>query len=439
MAVRHHPHEHGGSRLHDELVGRLPGSDPIDSNHKAPYKARMPKRRGNEKKRPPKPPPGPALASAAEVFPVAAPRERDARTHDTIAIAFFFLLLLMTLAASIYLFSGYLNDLILALLVIASIGPMQRRFEALFRGRVWLAAIASCVVVAIVTLGPFVFLVVSLSTEAAHLYATARESVTLDRLQGYLFGEGIVAQNARRVAAFLGIEYTPEAVKGFLGGAVAGIASFLYKQANALLANVLKVLFHFGIILLMTYYLIVDGSRLKEYVVRLSPLPDDEDELIGAKFRSVGRAILVGNGATSVAQGVLGGIAMYVAGLPSPVLWGTVMAILAFLPLIGVSAVVIPAAIYLFVEDRYVAAILFFVFASAQAFVLDNIVKTKMIGSQMRMHDLLIFLSVLGGIGLFGFIGILYGPLLFAILMVLFDLYEARYRRELLRTRGATH
>jgi predicted PurR-regulated permease PerM len=145
----------------------------------------------------------------------------------------------------------------------------------------------------------------------------------------------------------------------------------------------------------------------------------------------VGRAIIFGNGVGSVAQGVLGAIAMALAGFESPVMWGTLMALAAFLPMVGISIVTLPSTIYLAAHGRYAAAIVFFVVTGAMALVFENVVKTRLIGSQVRMHDFVILLSILAGVGLFGLMGLLYGPMLVALFLVLLELYQARYRPEL--------
>jgi predicted PurR-regulated permease PerM len=212
------------------------------------------------------------------------------------------------------------------------------------------------------------------------------------------------------------------------------VASFIYEQVNTILSNVLRAVFHFAMIMVAVFYLLIDGARLKRFLFRLSPLPSREEELLATKFSDVGRAILVGNGVGSVLQGTFGGLMMWAFGLSSPVLWGTVMSIFAFLPLIGISVVTIPSALYLLIIGRTGAAIAFFVICSTVSLLIENVLKTKLIGSHMQMHDLLIFLSLIAGITTFGVIGILYGPLLVTLFLTLAELYEAHYRR-----RFATH
>ena len=354
--------------------------------------------------------------------------------HDPLAVRWFFTLLLALMGGVLYLFSSYFSDFLLALLLAGLSSGVNRRITGWFKGRRWIAAALTCVMTTVLVIGPIVFLAVSLSREASTWIETAQESVTMEKVETYLASDSFIPAKIRSVAQSFGVEPTLKAQKKTITSAISSLASLLYAQANALLANSLLFLFHLLITILTLFYLLIDGERLQRFMFRLSPLPDDEDLMLLQKFQTVGRAIVVGNGISSVVQGLLGGIAMAVVGLPSAVLWGTVMGIVAFLPMVGISVVSVPAAIYLAIQGEYTKAILFFAFCTGQGLMFDNVVKTKMIGSQMKMHDLVILLSVIGGIGTFGVLGILYGPLLVALLLVFVDLYEERYRSVLLES-----
>jgi predicted PurR-regulated permease PerM len=138
--------------------------------------------------------------------------------------------------------------------------------------------------------------------------------------------------------------------------------------------------------------------------------------------------VLIGNGVGSVVQGIVGGIAMMLVGLPSPVLWGTVMSIAAFLPVFGVSVVVIPAGIYLILQGQTAEGVAFIAICLSVALVLENVLKTKLMGFGVRVHDVPLFLGILGGLAGFGLLGLLYGPLIVALFLTLTDLYMSHYR-----------
>ena len=114
------------------------------------------------------------------------------------------------------------------------------------------------------------------------------------------------------------------------------------------------------------------------------------------------------------------------------------MAIAAFLPLVGIAAVVVPATIYLWVEGRPIAAVIFLVFCIGQSFFFEYGVKPRIMGSSMRMNNLLVFLSLLGGIMGFGMAGLLYGPLIMTLFLALVQLYETRYKLHIARRLSVT-
>jgi predicted PurR-regulated permease PerM len=199
------------------------------------------------------------------------------------------------------------------------------------------------------------------------------------------------------------------------------------------LSHALSILVHLAIIFVMVFYMLVDGARLRSFLFKLSPLPDDEDALILTTFANVAKGVVVGNGLGSLIQGLAGGVALWVAGIPSPAMWGGVMALFSFLPFVGVSAVLLPAALYSFMHGHRAEGFGLVVVCVVLTVFVEHVVKTKMIGSAMRMHDLLVFLTVLGGIGAFGLIGVVYGPLIAMMFITFEDLYQSRYRPQLAR------
>ena len=142
----------------------------------------------------------------------------------------------------------------------------------------------------------------------------------------------------------------------------------------------------------------------------------------------MGGAILLGNGLGGLIQGTLGGIVFASFGFRSPFLWGVIMAVLAFLPIVGVGAVFLPAALYLILQGRLAAGIFFVVFYVLLSGGIEYLFKPKLVGKRVQMHTLLVFLSIIGGLKLFGILGIIYGPLVVTAFLTLTDIYESSYR-----------
>jgi predicted PurR-regulated permease PerM len=359
--------------------------------------------------------------------------DRIADTHNSVAVAVFTVALVASLSLTAWLFSGFLTDFILAALFVGLLGPWNEKLGKKLGYRSTLASVISCLLLAVCIAVPATFVVTSLSVEVHSAYVTNRDSVTMARLQEILFGDSFFAQQAAQVASLVGFDYTPQSISALLGQVIGSVTSFLGKQVNELLTNIVGFIYHMTLMLLMVFYLFLDGVRLREFMFRLSPIPDPEEQLIADKFKSVGQAILLGNGFGSVIQGLLGGIAMAFAGIPSPVLWATVMTVAAFLPLVGISIVSIPCTIYLALNGKILAAVVFFSLCTFVSLFVENVVKTKLIGAHMKMHSFVVFISILGGLSTFGILGLLYGPLVVTFFMTMSELYEQHYRPRIMR------
>ena len=347
--------------------------------------------------------------------------------HSTGAIIFFCAVLLTALAAFGYVLSAFLTDLVLGLLVAGTIRPFYLRASAWLKGRNILAATLVTALVTVAVAVPAVLLITSLSQQAAHAYQIIHDALTADQSGG----EDWLGTHARKVFETLGIQYSPTAIRSAAINGAGAIATYLTTQLNTLVTNVIAAIYHAAMIVIVIFYGLVDGPALKRRVFDLSPLPDDEEELIVEKFKDVGSAILFGSGSAAALQGTLGAIAMWMAGVPSSLFWGTVLAVFAFLPLLGTNLVIIPATAYLFFQNRWVAALTFFLFCNIQGILIDNLLTPRLVGGRMKMHNLVIFLALIGGISTFGMGGLVYGPLLAAFLLTILDLYERVYRERI--------
>jgi len=177
----------------------------------------------------------------------------------------------------------------------------------------------------------------------------------------------------------------------------------------------------------------MDQPKLIDYMIRLSPLPEDENHLLINKFHEIANAILKGNGICGLIQGILGGALFSILELNSPLLWGSIMAVLAFLPIFGIGLVLIPTALFLMLTDRLAEGIFMVVFYIILSGGVEYIVKPKMVGTQVKMHTLLVFLSIIGGLSVYGILGIIYGPLIITAFLTLSDIYLKRYDQRIQR------
>jgi predicted PurR-regulated permease PerM len=351
--------------------------------------------------------------------------------NEAIAPYFFVVLFVLALFAVGYVLLPFIGDMVFAFLFVILLTPLQVRLARLLGERQVLAS--GIMVVALVGVGAVpIFLIASALlkdiSEAAVTWGSAGRSLALRAIAGR---NGVIMSGITNVASRLGITLAPEWVEQALLDTGRSLTQYLATRANAFLSSFLSTTLHVVITLFSIFYLFIHGDRLRTFIYRLSPLKHDEDQIFINKLGEVGRAILLGSGTASLLQGLVAGIAWVVVGLPSPVLWGILMAIAAFLPLVGIAAVVIPATIYLWIGGRPFAAVLFLLFCMGQSFFFEYGLKPRLIGSSMRMNNLLVFLSLLGGIMGFGIPGLIYGPLIMTLFLTLVQLYQTRYQQHI--------
>ncbi len=206
---------------------------------------------------------------------------------------------------------------------------------------------------------------------------------------------------------------------------LAQLGSTLVEQLTHVARNILAGLTELGIILLTTFYLFRDGERVIGWLKQLLPLTEARQQLVVRRFDEVIKAAIFGNTLVAALEGIVGGLAFALAGVPAPLLWGATMAVLAYLPLVGAAIVWGPVALYLFIQGRYGAVVILCV-AGMLIAILDYVVRNIVVGGASKMHTLLAFFAMLGGLQFFGLVGIVMGPLVVAISMALLESYRTR-------------
>ena len=149
------------------------------------------------------------------------------------------------------------------------------------------------------------------------------------------------------------------------------------------------------------------------------------------KFTSVTRATLKGTAVIGILQGIVAGLAFAVVGIPSAVFWGTIMTILSVIPGIGSALVWGPAAVILAASGHYAKAIGLALFCGLVVGSLDNFLRPRLVGKDTQMHELLILFGTLGGIFMFGAVGIIIGPIVAALFVTVWEIYGVAFKEVL--------
>lgn len=289
------------------------------------------------------------------------------------------------------------------------------------------AAIIITLLIVVLVFIPSVFILIALSKESIALYNNTRDLFMSESFTGLFSADSSAYMAVTSFLEEMGVNTDISRLKGELLNYAQLFSGYILKTVNSWISNIISFLFSFIIMILVIYALFSQGDKLKTFLLKLSPLPDEQEELLLKNFNQMNYVTIVCNGLGGIIQGVLAGIGFWIAGIPSIVLWTVVMTFLAFIPLLGISIVYVPAVIYLFLKGKTVAAIVIFVYCSAVALIVENWFKPWFIGQRIKMNSLFVLFCIIGGMSYFGIPGIFYGPIIGIVFLTLVDLYHAHY------------
>jgi len=336
-----------------------------------------------------------------------------------------FLILLLVLISAVFvaMVRRFLIVLLLAAIFSAMANPVYRALLQFFRGRKHVASITTLVLLLLVIGLPAVFLGIIVVSEAIQVSEKVRpwvENIIQDP-------RGLTALT-ERIPGWRFVEPYEDQILTRLGGAVETLGLFLVNNLTSLTRVTLTFLFNLILLFYAMFFFLMDGRAMLAKMLYYLPLePEDENLMIG-KFVSVTRATLKGTLVIGGVQGLLGGIAFAVAGITSPVFWGTMMMVFSLIPGAGTGIIWVPACIILLIMGETVTALILAVFMAAVVGSIDNILRPRLVGRDTQMHEILILLSTLGGIVLFGVVGFIIGPIVAALFVTIWDLYGLAFR-----------
>jgi len=215
------------------------------------------------------------------------------------------------------------------------------------------------------------------------------------------------------------------------GELVGSMSAFMFSALSATTRATALFIFHFVILLYTMFFFLTGGPGLLAGVLEYLPLTEADKERMLDKFVSVTRATLKGTVLIGIAQGLLGGLAFWAAGIDGAIFWGTVMTVLSIIPGIGGALVWLPAAIILITTGEVWRGLALAAFCGLIIGSVDNLLRPLLVGRDTQMHELLIFFSTLGGLMLFGVMGFIVGPILAALFVTVWGMFGSAFRSSL--------
>lgn len=331
--------------------------------------------------------------------------------NRVVEYTFFFGLLVLVGYLVWQLISPFMSALALSAFIVTICYPMYERIlKRVPRQNTSVAALLTTILVLLIVILPLLLITRSLVNEAVDVYRIVNTGQVglSDSLSGFESSASLLIP---------GFELnTTEYVKQ--------TTSWLASNVGAIFAGTASTVFLFFISMIGSFYFFRDGKYFTKQLIRISPLPDNEDEIILKRLANAVRSVATGTILVALIQGILTAFGLWLFGFERSVLWGTVASFGALIPGIGTSIVFIPAISFLAISGAYFKAMGVFLWAVLAVGLIDNLLGPYLMSRGNPMHPFMILLSVLGGIALFGPIGFIVGPVLLSLFIVLLELYS---------------
>lgn len=348
---------------------------------------------------------------------------------------FFTLIMLAIIGVSFYffyrVFSPYAVPIGWAVVLTLVFYPAYERFARWLRNRRSLASIVATTLTILVIVLPGVLLLFFLAKEVVQIYRFFEEGAKAGKFQFLLRWREIpwIDDLLSHLDPWLNLSQLN--LQNMILQSLKRLSTFVLNQSTRFVFGFSQFLFSFLLMAVSMFYLFRDGQRLLEGIKGLIPLTSGEKELLFRRVHEMVHATIFGGVLVALIQGVLGGLAFWILGLPSPVLWGFVMALLAFVPVVGPFLVWLPAAILLAIHGQhYAKAIILVIWGVVVVGLSDNFLRPILISGRTKLNTMILFFAVLGGLKAFGLLGLVAGPLVVTVCLAILDIYSSKLETE---------
>lgn len=335
-----------------------------------------------------------------------------------ISKGFLLFLLVAVLYVCYQIFTPFLDEILIsAVLVSIFYGPYERLVK-LLRGRKNIASLVMCILVVLIVILPisnFIVYAAQRSVTGYNQIISSANNFNLEGLKNYPYLE-----------KFNMIGIGTDTLKDVLIDVAKKLNDWLVGGAASLIRGTTSFFISIFLVLFAMFFFFVDGKKMVEKLMYWTPLPNKYDKEIFKKFKDVSYSTIFSTFITAIAQGFIGAIGLLIIGFP--VFFTSIaLAFASIIPYIGTAIVWVPISIYLLATGQIWQGIFLIVWGSVVVGNSDNLIRTYLIKDKAGVHPLFVFFSILGGIILFGFWGIVFGPLVISLAVTILHIYEMEY------------
>ncbi len=334
---------------------------------------------------------------------------------------FLLALLLGSMVVAFFVLRPFLTTVALAAIFAVVLYPIFKYLLRYTLGKRGLAALFTIVIGALILAVPLVFIGTLVVDQTRSAYVSVANGDTIATAQAVANNIGVWLE-----PRFPGATEYAHSISLELNSYLQSGLQWLVQRIGVAFTSILALLLRLLIFLMALFYFLKDGEKLEKILIKRSPILDNEADAILRQLARTVTSVVKGSLAIALIQGTLAGIGYLLFGLPNPALWGVSTALAALIPGVGTSLILIPAVLYLTATGGFGHALGLFLWGVLLVGLIDNFLAPRLMGKGAQLHPLAILLSVLGGVILYGPVGIFLGPLTISFLFAVYTVYAGQ-------------
>jgi predicted PurR-regulated permease PerM len=340
---------------------------------------------------------------------------------------FMLILLIFSLYLAYLILRPFLHTIILSVILATMFHPLKAPLLRLYKGRENVVALTAVVVIIFVIVLPILLFTSALVSQGVESVNQINQWINEGNVQKLLEDPRIISVRNWIRENLRIIQIDESEIPAHLLQLSKTFGQYILARGAVLIKDFASMVFHFSVMMFITFYIVRDGEEMLKGIKHLSPLREEQENRIVDKVRAVARSALLGGFLTAIIQGTVGGIGLAIVGIP-PIFWGTLMGFASFIPVIGTALIWVPAVVYLLLMGKLNAAIFLSLWCIILVGTIDNFLRPFLMRGEGKMSTFYIFLAIIGGIQCFGLLGILYGPLILGFANIMLYTYQVEYR-----------
>jgi len=337
----------------------------------------------------------------------------------------------LILILGLVLFLPFFEPICWAIILALFFYPVYKRLLKLLKGLNGLCSLLMCILIVLFIIIPVFTLLGSVTSELIKVYHQVQ---TLIQNGGINFSpKSTNTTLVHKLIAWITslVKAHQTTIEHLLNTVSKKMGDFFLKQGTVVFKNIASIIFKSALMLVTLYYFFRDGEKMLETFKQLLPLPPKLADNFMDITHDVLSATLYGNILTAVIQGGLGIFILWSLNFSAPFLWGMIMGIATFIPMVGTAIVWGPATLYLFSTGLYLKGAILLAFSLAIISQIDYFLRPYLISGKTQIHTLFLFFSILGGLNVFGMLGLVLGPLLLALCVSILEIYRKNFLKRI--------